>query len=237
MKKHLSLLLLLLLAGTTTVLAQSRPAQSRSVQSQVWTGFGVRAGGTASMLRGDDVGITDNTTDRSLGLAIGVYKHLPLGNGFALQPELMYIQKGGELSFEDVIDEEGAPTEFDLTYNLNYVELPVMVTYAIDTQSRYVPMLMAGPYVSLATHRNATIDFDGGDFSVDGDEFFSRFDYGAVFGADLGVKLKKRLATIGVRYDLGIADIAKEEAAIDGGVTFENEARNDEWSILVGFRL
>ena len=229
MKKHITVLLLLLFAGATTVFAQSQPSRP-----PVWSGFGAHVGGNASLLRGNDVGITDNATDRSLGFTIGVYRAIPLGAGFALQPEVMYAQKGGELSFEQPAN--GGTTESELVFNLDYVEVPVALMYAVPTQSRYVPMLYAGPYVSLATRRNATFEVDEGSLSVDADDVFRQFDYGAAFGADLGIQLKKRMATIGVRYDLGIADIVKNDEEV-GDVEVQNEARNDEWSILIGFRL
>lgn len=227
MKRMFGLLLALLCVGITPAFGQ------------VWSGVGVHAGGAAALLRGDDVGITDDATDRSLGLTIGLYKSIPLGGDFALQPEVMYVQKGGELSFEDMLTGEDMPSEIDLTFNVDYVEVPVTVAYAVPLQGRYVPMLYAGPYVSLSTRRNVEFDVDGGSLSIDGDEFFKRLDYGAVFGADLGVRLKGRMATVGVRYDLGIADIAKDDDDLDGddGLAVNPDVRNDEWSILVGFRL
>lgn len=223
MKKILALLPVLLLMGATASLAQ------------VWSGVGVHAGGAAALLRGNDVGITDDATDRSFGFTVGVYKSIPLGAGFAVQPEVMYAQKGGELSFEDIVGEE-TMSEVDLTFNVDYVEVPVALVYTIPTQSRFVPMLYAGPYVSLTTRRNASFDTEGINFSIDGDEFFKRFDYGAVFGTDLGFRMKQRIATVGLRYDLGIADIAKDDELTEDEVAVGTDVRNDEWSILVGFR-
>lgn len=225
MKKRMGFLVLILLFISVT------PASA-----QVWSGVGVHAGGTAALLRGNDVGITDDATDRSLGLTLGLYKSIPLGAGFAVQPEVMYTQKGGELTFDEMIDEETS-AEFDLTFNVDYVEVPVALTYTIPTNSRYMPMLYAGPYVSMVTRRNATLDVEEANLSIDGDEFFKRFDYGAVFGADLGFRLTRRIATVGVRYDLGIADIAKDEGFEEDEVAVGTDVRNDEWSILVGFRL
>lgn len=134
MKKHIILLLALLLAGTTAAFAQAQP-----IRSQWWTGIGVHAGGAASLLRGEDVGITDDTTDRRLGFTVGLYKAIPLGAGFALQPEVMYAQKGGELSFDETVN--GSTIESELIFDLDYVEVPVTLSYAIPTHSRYVPML------------------------------------------------------------------------------------------------
>lgn len=224
MKKIIGLALVLTLMGMAPAMAQ------------VWSGVGVHAGGAAALLRGNDVGITDDATDRNYGFTIGLYKSIPIGAGFAVQPELMYAQKGGALTFDESFDEE-TTSEVDLAFNVDYLEVPVALTYTIPTQSRYVPMLYAGPYVSLATRRNVTFDAEGMSLSIDGDEFFKQIDYGAVFGADLGFRLKQRIATVGVRYDLGIADIAKDDVSDDGEVTVGSDVRNDEWSILVGFRL
>lgn len=223
MKKTIGVVLILLLMGLTPAMAQ------------VWSGVGVHAGGSAALLRGNDVGITDDATDRNYGFTVGLYKSIPIGAGFAVQPELMYTQKGGALSFDEMIDEE--TMEVDLNFNVDYLEVPVALTYTIPTQSRYLPMLYAGPYVSLATRRNVTFDVEDASLSFEGDEFFKRIDYGAVVGADLGFRLVRRLATVGVRYDLGLADIAKDGVSDDGDVTVGSDVRNDEWSILVGVRL
>lgn len=205
--------------------------------AQWWSGVGMHAGGSAALLRGNDVGITDDATDRSLGFTIGLYKSVPLGAGFAIQPELMYTQKGGTLSFDDMIDEE-TNAEFDLTFNVDYLEVPVALTYTIPIQSRYLPTLYAGPYMSLVTRRDATFDAEGASLSIDGDEFFKRIDYGAVFGADLGFRLKQRIATLGVRYDLGLADIAKDgQFSDEDDIAVGSDIRTDEWSVLIGFRL
>jgi hypothetical protein len=226
MRKILGLTLtILVLLGATPAFAQW------------WSGVGVRAGGNAALLRGDEVGITDNATDRNYGFTVGLYKSIPLGSGFALQPEVMYAQKGGALSFDEMIDDETS-FNIDVAFNVDYVEVPVALAYTIPTQSRYLPMLYAGPYMSLATRRNASFDMEELSFSMDGDEFFKRLDYGAVFGADLGFRLKQRTATVGVRYDLGLADIAKDgQLSEEDDIAVGSDVRNDEWSILVGVRL
>jgi hypothetical protein len=160
MKKTIGFILTLLLMGLTPAMAQ------------VWSGVGVHAGGSAALLRGNDVGITDDATDRNYGFTIGVYKSIPLGAGFAVRPELMYTQKGGALSFDEMIEDETS-TEVDLNFNVDYLEVPVALTYTIPTQSRYLPMLYAGPYASLATRRNISFDADGisdeGDVAVGSD--------------------------------------------------------------------
>lgn len=184
------------------------------------------------MLRGDDVGITDNTTDLNLGVKVGLYRAIPVGAGFAVQPEVMYTQKGGVLDAEAL----GNGANNDVFFNIDYVEVPVAMTYTVPTQSRYVPMLYAGPYASLAARRQVEFEVDNeSSLTIDADEAFEQFDYGAIFGADLGVKLNKRMATIGVRYDLGLADIAKDGQSVDG-VSLQNEARTHEWGVLVGVR-
>lgn len=226
MKKILGLTL------TILILMSATPAFA-----QWWSGVGVRAGGNAALLRGDEVGITDNATDRNYGFTVGLYKSIPLGAGFALQPEVMYAQKGGALSFDEMIDEETS-ANIDLTFNVDYVEVPVALAYTIPTGSRYLPTLYAGPYASLSTRRSATFDAEGMSLSIDGEDFFKRLDYGAVFGADLGFRMARRTATVGVRYDLGVADIAKDgQFSEEDDIVVGSDLRNDEWSILVGVRL
>lgn len=149
----------------------------------------------------------------------------------------MYAQKGGALSVSESID-EGNVFEMDVAFNVDYAEVPVTLAYTIPTGTRYLPTIYTGPYVGIATRRNVSFDMDEVAVSVDADEFFKRVDYGAIFGADLGVRTTRGIATIGMRYDLGIADIGKDGTfSEEEQIAIGNDVRNDQWSVVLGFRL
>lgn len=182
--KQLFLLVTLLLAGATTALAQPL------------SGVGLRLGGSAALLRGDNVGVTDDSTDRSLGFSASVYKAFSLGGGLALQPELVYTQKGGKLDLDEVFGEEMGACH--VRFDVDYIEVPV------------------------------AFELEDGSFSADGDDTFKTVDYGAIIGADLGFKLRRQTATVGLRYDVGVADIVKDDADADEEFATVGNVRNDK---------
>jgi len=77
-----------------------------------------------------------------LGFVGGAFLSLPLGSSLAIQPELLYAQKGGKINGND--------------YQLDYVELPVLLDITL-----LGPLgLLAGPAfnVNLSSPAGATIN-------------------------------------------------------------------------------
>ncbi len=67
-----------------------------------------------------------------------MYQFSPM---FAIQPEAYYTMKGAT----DKMDFQG--TTVDLTYTLDYIEIPVLVKFLIPIQGSGVkPAIFAGPF-------------------------------------------------------------------------------------------
>lgn len=195
----------------------TQSAQAQTAQPQI----GLRAGGNFAQLRGES-NLGDGATGRKFGFMVGVSAEMPVSSSLSVQPELLYAQKGG--------------TEDDVDVNLNYLELPVLVKYALPVGGRFVPSLYAGPYAGYSLTRE--IEIDGGG-SESADDFIKRFDYGAVFGVDLGYRFAGRAATVGLRYDLGLANVFDNDFALDGGDEDLDDAelRTHEVSVVLGITL
>lgn len=74
--------------------------------------FGFKGGANFS-----NIFIKDNSTDYITGFHLGVFSHIHLSSKWALQPELLYSQQGGERTISNVKTKT----------HLNYINIPILV--------------------------------------------------------------------------------------------------------------
>lgn len=170
--------------------------------------LGVKGGVNIADVGGD---IGEELESRTT-FAVGGVGSIAVAPGFAIQPEVLYTQKGGH-------DEED-----DLDVKLAYIQVPVLATYTIPIEeSRIAPRLFAGPAVAFKLSCDLS---NGGEVDCDdaleeeGLEVKS-VDFGVVFGGGVDVAVGRGAATAEVRYDLSLTDLTDTitdglEAA-DGG--------------------
>ncbi len=176
---------MLLLASTSTVLAQSGNS------------FGLKGGISFSNLRGEgqDVSEKNMRTSMNAGIFGRLFAEQPIG----LQAELLYSGKGTTVKYSGLIP---VTSEF----KLNYLELPAFAVIGIGD----VLELHAGAYAAflLATNVSAESDLGSYDADVDRDNFQGA-DYGLLIGA--GVNVGR--AQLGARYLHGMAELAASNTA------------------------
>ncbi|MVM41454.1 outer membrane beta-barrel protein [Spirosoma sp. HMF3257] len=179
---------------------------------------GIKGGLTASSLYYDSQGAT-NKNER-IGFHLGVFSQLPVGEFFAIQPELLYITKGASATY-NVLGFSGKNT-----FKLNYAELPVLATFKLGQAVE----LQAGPYVSylLNSNINSNGDFGSGTSAINRDNF-NKVDYGIAGGLNLYFGK----AFIGARYEQGLQNIANSGAA----KTILGNAKNGVGLLSVGLSL
>jgi hypothetical protein len=195
MKKNL-LFALLLLAAT-------------AVQAQL----GIKGGISLASLAEEAFSSSEEYDATSyLGFQGGLFAELPISDGFAIQPEILFIQKGGKL--------EGLLGETNLRYN--YLEVPILAKIkAGSTDGSGIGLFFyGGPFVSYAL--NGSIEREGAlidgkidiDFNDSNDDEINqrRIDWGAAFG--LGVNLGPLL--VDLRYDLGINNLLDDDLGTQG---------------------
>jgi hypothetical protein len=177
---------------------------------------GIKGGLNASSLYYDSQGVS-NKSER-IGFHLGVFAQAPLGEFFAIQPELLYTTKGASADY-NVFGFNGKNT-----FRLNYAELPVLATFKLGQSVE----LQAGPYVSylLNSDVNSNGDFGTGTSAINRDNF-NKVDYGLAGG--LNVYFGK--AFIGARYEQGLQNIANSGAAR----TVLGNAKNGVGLLSVGF--
>lgn len=180
--------------------------------------FGVMAGVNLAKVGGGDVLKSDNRT----GVMGGVFVTFHLTRSFGIQPELLYTQKG----FSDNSD-----PNFDATFKMDYIDLPVLLRYDIPVVGPIRPFFVAGPAFGLQAKCALQASGDGASASVDCDHLqdaeiqFEKksFDMSGVVGAGLDFRLGGTTMMLGARYEHGFSDVV-ENAAV----------KNRTWSIVAG---
>jgi hypothetical protein len=149
---------------------------STAIFAQTDAKFGIKGGLNIANINVEG----DNETDSRLAPHVGLLAHIHLAPQWALQPELMYSGQGLE--------------DGDVTWKLNYINIPVNVQYMFDNGFR----LQTGPQVGFL----ASSEIDPGDLDLDDD--LKKTDFSWTFG--LGY-LSYSGFGVDARYNLGLTDI------------------------------
>jgi len=201
--KKLSVLLLLLSLGSMAL------AQGLS--------FGIKGGLNHSSANGD---WAQGAESRS-GIAAGGYLTLSLLPSFAIQPEILYSQKGWKLSSEI----EGVPWVGE--YRVNYLEIPMLAKFSFGVLVK--PYVIVGPYFAtrVGTSWEETVGDSTSSGSMDAD--INGADLGYVLGAGLSTPIKFSLE---VRYSNSFSTIF--QTGIDG---ITHDWKNSNISVMVGYAI
>jgi outer membrane protein W len=151
----------------------------------------------------DSAGTKLEGNKMKLGLAAGVFFRIIPSEQICIQPEILYVMKGPK--FDDAGDVTG------LKFDLNYIEIPVLVKYMFKTEGNFKPNIFAGPYVGILASAKAKGSEGGVSASVDIKDNFKSTDFGAAFGVGFDYKVgESGLFTFDARYSLGLTNIAKD---------------------------
>lgn len=85
----------------------------------------------------------------------GVSLYLPVTSRFGLQHELFYVRKGSRQEIGVEILE--IPTTLDVTYDLNYIEIPTLIRYTWKTSAQPTIYGISGFALSLKTSGRYTL--------------------------------------------------------------------------------
>ena len=123
----------------------------------------------------------DNNTKygQITGYNLGLLGHIHINNQWAFQPELVYSAQGAKI--------EGT------RYNLDYINVPVMLQYMFDNGFR----LQAGPQLGFLVR-------------ADNNDNYNSVDFGVGIGASYIVPSTG--FGIDARYNLGLSNINKDDA-------------------------
>ncbi len=139
--KKLAIILSVFLLATLSVHAQS--------------GFGIKAGMNFNSMSDIEVNDIKTSINRKTGFHAGILYKIDLPSGFGIQPELLYIQKGGTLS--EVQTESSAHIDLgNGDFKMHYLQLPVNIQWGIDLVL-FRPFLMVSPFLSYQISKDSNI--------------------------------------------------------------------------------
>jgi hypothetical protein len=196
---------------------------------QAQTTLGVKGGINIAQTDFEDLDFGSRT-----GFLGGAFVRFGLGSTLAVQPELLFVPKGASESDSGV----------ELTFKLDYIEIPILLQYRFQTEGALTPVLFAGPYVAIETTCDLAGSAGGGSQSVAcnaldevtegflGDLNTKSTDIGAIFGGGLDFYVGSVIVGAEARYGLGLTNVNDTPNSTQS-------IKNRGWSVLgsVGFPL
>ena len=184
----------------------SAPAQS--------VRLGVRGGPAFGFLNDSPVpfvsepGVTAASTNVRVDGHLGLHAVVPLGLPVSLQPELVFVQKGGHLS------RVGESLYVAERYRLSYLQGHLLARRAVSVPGPLSMHAVAGPTISVATGgvvrrdlrtRTGTLEQE---ISLLGPNLMRRWDAGILLGAGLGYPVGGgSTLALELRYNAGVRTI------------------------------
>ncbi len=198
------------------VLAVALMAGVAAAQETGLVGKGLKLGLSMYTFGGSDNEMEGVSPDSRMGLGAGGFLTFALGPNLALQPELLYVQKGAKY-------EEGGVTA---TLKFDYLDIPVLLKYRFPTEGSIRPNLFAGPVGSIKMSADLKVEAGGEDASTDVSDEVKGFDFGVAFGGGLDFALSSSTLTFDVRYTLAMTDWPDTDVSAS--------AKNNGWLVTVG---
>lgn len=149
--------------------------------------FGLRLGAGFTTVNSDDSRLDGGTTKTGLNVGIAAGYQLIPSSPLYFETGLYYTEKGGKGNYEGK----------KFSYNLNYLELPLLLKYAIPFADRGTVQPFAGGYLACGVGGKVKDYGNRQAFSSFDDNYFRRFDGGLRLGC-------------GVQYDIVYAEAAYE---------------------------
>jgi hypothetical protein len=172
--------------------------------------WGFKAGFSLSqhsgvMERGADYGVSSHWRK---GFTGGLFLYVPMTPRFGLQQEVLYVQKGSQQDITvDILD---IPTVLCVKYDMDYIEIPVLLRYTWFRRNNRVFYSFAGTSISFKVHDRYILkgEVDDGVEQVplyaDSDiSEVEMFDYSFVFGLGLDFKLWSTELLVEYRFTIG----------------------------------
>ena len=157
---------------------------------------GLRVGMNASHVNSDSPLLDGSSMKSGLNIGIAAGTQLTYRAPLFIESGLYYSQKGGK--------SDSGSGKF--TYDLNYLEVPVIIKYKhfVGNQTSIQPY--AGGYLAVATDGQIKNYGTRTAFSSYDDGYFNRFDGGLKIGCGVGYNM----LYLDASYDIGLANIGQD---------------------------
>lgn len=181
---------------------------------------GIKGGLNLSNLNID--GVDDE--NMRLGYHFGAFLNLPISDGFAVQPEVLYSTKGTRANYNQdlgIFGQFNAETKF----KLDYIDVPLLAVLRIGDNFE----IHAGPYIGFLMSSKWEVT---GDVEVEDDldkDNFKSMDYGLVGG----IALNFSALQVGARYNYGLQKIQDSDTAD----LLLGDAKNSYFQVFAAIRI
>lgn len=152
---------------------------------------------------------------------VGGFVDIEISDKFSIQPELLYSMQGA--SFDLKVALNGANYDTKNTFKLSYINIPVMFKYYAAEKFS----LEAGPQIGFLVSSDMKTEFMGQSVTQDVKSLYNSVDFGFNIGA--GYDFTENISA-GVRYNLGLANVAKTESGSNETV------KNNVFSVSLGYK-
>jgi hypothetical protein len=182
------------------------------------------------------------------GFAGGVFLYFPVTSRFGMQQEVMYVQKGSRQAIGvDIVD---VPTVLDVSYEMDYLEIPVLTRFTLIRSNAVDLYSLAGFAFGLKVSDRYSLagEVDDGEQTVPiaADADMSEvdiFDFSFVYGLGLEFPVRDHHLLLEYRFTLGLDRLPLPTYAYipfeDEQLLIDNEPvplRNQHHAILAGIR-
>lgn len=168
-----------------------------TAEAQKSTTIGPVVGVNFATFGGDDAEGADSRT----AFLLGGFAAFGLSPRFALEPSLLYTQKGAKVDIEDA----------NGILKLSYIQVPVLARFRFPS-GNVTPNLIAGPAMAFKAGCTASASQGSVEINVDCDEAdvsLSSTDFSLI----AGVGLEFSQFMVSLRYDYGLSSVASEADA------------------------
>lgn len=162
--------------------------------------YGLRIGPSFSKVNSDDAELDGGNWQT--GLNLSVIMGIPLTSEMPLYIEtgLSYTEKGGK---KKVTSLEGKKK---MTYDLNYLEIPIVLKYIYDIDGHFTVQPYFGGYLACGISGKIKNYGERKAFNSFSDDAFQRFDGGLRFGIGAGYEM----FYADLAFDLGLSNICHD---------------------------
>lgn len=182
--------------------------------------LGVKGGLNLSNLRLDDV----DSENMRVGYHFGAFLNLPISDGFAIQPEVLYSTKGSKAEYHQDLGFLGQ-FDADTKFKLDYIDVPILAVFRVGDAFE----IHAGPYIGFLMNSKFEVD---GDVELEDDldkDNFKSMDYGLTGG----IAINFSAIQVGARYNYGLQKIQDSDATD----LLLGDAKNSYFQVFAALRL
>ena len=213
----------LLVALVLTGLMMPVHAQQSAVQPAMKAAgeltYGLRLGAVYNDFTGDAI----RRVDDKAGFSGGAYLNWRFHRHFALQPEVLFSTRSGNVDHTGVL----LPSE-NVDYTFDMLDVPVLLKFYPLAGRSIEPNLFVGPTASFHLYRDLKFAQEpASDF--DADDQYRRGTLGVAFGAGFEKYTWGRKLSFDTRYTLGLTNLFRDDTRPD--------FRMRGWVVTVGVSL